>query len=151
MGATQYYTATTLDGYIADDHNSLEWLFEVDRDAEEGEHSFAAFFAQVGAMAMGATTYEWVLDHERVLNEPSKWSGWYGEAPCWRFTHRELPAVPGAKISFVHGDVAPVHEQMAAAAGDHNIWLVGGGDLVGQLVAQQLRDEILVGDAPVKR
>ena len=150
MGATQYYTATTLDGYIADEHNSLEWLFEVDRDAEaSGEHSFAAFFAQVGAMAMGATTYEWVLDHERVLDEPSKWSGWYGETPCWVFTHRELPAVPGAKIAFVHGDVAPVHEQMAAAAGDHNIWLVGGGDLVGQFADQQLLDEILVGVAPV--
>ena len=92
MGATQYYTATTLDGYIADEHNSLEWLFEVDRDAEgAGEHSFADFFAQVGAMAMGATTYEWVLDHERVLDEPGKWSGWYGETPCWVFTHRTLP------------------------------------------------------------
>ena len=107
MGATQYYTATTLDGYIADDHNSLEWLFEVDRDAEEGEHSFAAFFAQVGAMAMGATTYKWVLDHERVLDEPGKWSGWYGETPCWVFTHGTLPTVPGANISFVQGDVPP--------------------------------------------
>ena len=149
MGATQYYTATTLDGYIADEHNSLEWLFEVDRDAEAGEHSFAAFFAQVGAMAMGATTYKWVLDHERVLDEPGKWSGWYGETPCWVFTHGTLPTVPGANISFVQGDVAPVHEQMAAAAGEQNIWLVGGGELVGQFADQQLLDEILVGIAPV--
>ena len=149
MGATQYYTATTLDGYIADEHNSLEWLFEVDRDAEEGEHSFAAFFAQVGAMAMGATTYKWVLNHEGVLDEPGKWSGWYGETPCWVFTHGTLPTVPGANISFVQGDVAPVHEQMALAAGEQNIWLVGGGELVGQFADQQLLDEILVGIAPV--
>jgi dihydrofolate reductase len=149
VGATQYYTATTLDGYIADEHNSLEWLFEVDRDAEAGEHSFAAFFAQVGAMAMGATTYQWVLDHERVLDEPGKWSGWYGETPCWVFTHGTLPTVPGANISFVQGDVAPVHEQMAVAAGEQNIWFVGGGELVGQFADQQLLDEILVGIAPV--
>ena len=38
---------------------------------------------------------------------------------------------------------------MAAAAGDQNIWLVGGGDLVGQFADQQLLDEILVGVAPV--
>jgi hypothetical protein len=54
-GRTQYYTATTLDGYIADENHSLDWLFEVDR-AQDGEHTFGGFFADVGAMAMGATT-----------------------------------------------------------------------------------------------
>jgi dihydrofolate reductase len=149
VGATQYYTATSLDGYIADENDSLDWLFEVDRDADGGEQSFAAFFADVGAMAMGATTYEWVLRHERVLDEPDKWRGWYGDRPCWVFTHRTLPAVPGANIVFVQGDVAPVHEQMADAAGGRNVWLVGGGDLVGQFADRQLLDEIIVGVAPV--
>lgn len=149
MGATQYYTATSLDGYIADENNSLEWLFEVDRDVAEGEQSFGAFFADVGAMAMGATTYEWVLRHERVLDEPDKWRGWYGDTSCWVFTHRRLPAVPGADIVFVDGDVAPVHDQMTDAAGGRNVWLVGGGDLVGQFTDKHLLDEIIVGVAPV--
>jgi dihydrofolate reductase len=145
---TQYYTATTLDGYIADENNSLDWLFEVDRE-NSGEHSFAAFFADVGAMASGATTYQWLLDHEQLLDDPDKWRAWYGETPCWVFTHRQLPGVPGADISFVQGDVAPVHEQMRRAAGDKNIWLIGGGDLVGQFADQRLLDEILVSVAPV--
>jgi dihydrofolate reductase len=38
---------------------------------------------------------------------------------------------------------------MADAAGDQNIWLVGGGELVGRFADQQLLDEILVGVAPV--
>jgi dihydrofolate reductase len=149
VGATQYYTATSLDGYIADENDSLEWLFEVDRGADGGEESFAAFFADVGAMAMGATTYEWVLGHERLLDEPDKWRGWYGDTPCWVFTHRTLPAVPRANIVFVQGDVAPVHEQMVDAAGGRNVWLVGGGELVGQFADRQLLDEIIVGVAPV--
>jgi len=105
---TQYFTATSLDGYIADDHNSLDWLFEVDR--EHGEDSFAQFFGGVGAMAMGATTYEWVLAHERLLDEPDNWGAYYGATPCWVFTHRTLPPVPGANLRFVEGDVglAPV-------------------------------------------
>ena len=148
VGRTQYYTATTLDGYIADGSNSLDWLFEVDRGTR-GDDSFSAFFAGVGAMAMGRTTYEWVLEHERVLDEPGKWRHWYGETPCWVFAHRKLPSVPGATVSFVEGDVEPVHAEMTEAARGGNIWLVGGGDLVGQFVDQGLLDEILVGIAPV--
>jgi dihydrofolate reductase len=148
MPKTQYYTATTLDGYIADENDSLDWLFEVDRE-RDGEHSFGEFFAAVGAMAMGATTFEWVLEHDRLLEEPDKWRGYYGDTPCWVFTHRRLKAIPGAGISFVQGDVGPVHEEMTRAAGDKNIWLVGGGDLVGQFADRGLLDEILVGVAPV--
>jgi dihydrofolate reductase len=147
---TQYYTATTIDGFIADENNSLEWLFEVDRaGGETGGDAFAEFFAGVGAMAMGSTTYEWVLEHERLLEQPEKWRGYYGDTPAWVFSHRELPSPAGADIRFVEGDVAPVHEQMRRAAGATNIWLVGGGDLVGQFADQGLLDEILLGVAPV--
>jgi dihydrofolate reductase len=145
--ATQYYTATTLDGYIADQNNSLEWLFKVERS--EGDESFARFFANVGAMAMGATTYEWVLAHEQLLDHPERWRTYYGDTPCWVFTHRELPAIAGVNVRFVEGDVAQVHQAMTRAAGDKNVWLVGGGELVGQFADQGLLDEILVGIAPV--
>ncbi len=147
MGKTQYYTATTLDGYIADENNSLDWLFEVERTDAEG--GFAAFFSGIGAMAMGATTYEWVLDHERLVDDPDKWQTYYGDTPCWVFTHRVLPEIPGVAIGFVAGDVRPVHKAMAEAAGDRNIWLVGGGDLVGQFADHGLLDEVIVGIAPV--
>ena len=45
--------------------------------------------------------------------------------------------------------MAPVHEAMATAAGVKNIWLVGGGDLVGQFADQDLLDEIQLHVAPV--
>ena len=62
MGITQYYTATTIDGYIADEHNSLSWLFEVPAGDDEVGHEvrFAAFMADVGAIVMGSTTFGWV-------------------------------------------------------------------------------------------
>ena len=111
MAKTQYFTATSVDGYIADQRNSLDWLFEVDR-GEAADSSFAGFFAEVGAMAMGRTTYEWVLEHDRLLEDPGKWRSYYADTPCWVFTHRDLAPVRGANLSFVHGDVAPVHDDM---------------------------------------
>jgi dihydrofolate reductase len=148
MPKTQYYTATTLDGYIADENDSLDWLFEVDRE-RDGEHSFGEFFAAVGAMAMGATTYEWVLEHDRLLEEPDKWRGYYGDTPCWVFTHRDLPAIPGANLAFVSGDVEPVHAAVLTAAGGKDAWIVGGGELAGQFADRGLLDEVTLSVAPV--
>lgn len=143
---TQYYTATTIDGYIADENNSLDWLFEVDDGGDA--NPFGDFFAQVGAFAMGATTYEWVLAHENAVEEPEKWLSPYGDIPAWIFTHRELPRIPGANLNFVRGEVAPVHEQMVKAAAGRNVWLVGGGELVGSFADAGLLDEIILGVAP---
>jgi dihydrofolate reductase len=69
---------------------------------------------------------------------------WPYEQPAWVFTTRTLPAVPGADIRFVRGDVRPVHRVMADAAGAKNIWIVGGGDLVGQFHDHGLLDELFV-------
>ncbi|GAB1644549.1 dihydrofolate reductase family protein [Krasilnikovia sp. MM14-A1259] len=148
MARTQYYTATSIDGFIADAGNSLDWLFEVPED-EEADNPFASFFAGVGAFAMGATTYEWVLAHEKLLDEPQKWAGYYGAVPAWVFTHRDLPPIPGADLTFVRGDVRPVHAAMTAAAGGRNIWVVGGGELAATFADAGLLDEIILGVAPV--
>ena len=138
MPLTQYYTATTLDGFIADPDNSLEWLFTRARDPQ-GPLAYDEFYAGVGALAMGSTSYEWVLDRYE----------WPYELPCWVFTHRELRVVPDARIEFVSGDVAPVHERIVAAAGEKNVWIVGGGDLAGQFADAGLLDEVIVQIAPV--
>ncbi|MEU1623348.1 dihydrofolate reductase family protein [Streptomyces sp. NPDC005722] len=146
MTRTRYFTATSLDGFIADADNSLDWLFEVEG---EGFARFTAFFAGVGAFAMGATTYEWILEHDRLLERPGKWAEYYGTTPAWVFTHRELPAVPGGDVTFVRDDVRPVHDAMTVAAGGRDIWLVGGGELVGSFADHGLLDDLVLGVAPV--
>jgi dihydrofolate reductase len=57
--------------------------------------------------------------------------------------------VPGSGIVFTSGDAASVHKEMAHAAGDRNIWIVGGGDLAGQFADAGLLDELIVSIAPV--
>jgi dihydrofolate reductase len=147
MPLTRYYTATTLDGFIADPNDSLDWLFTRARD-EDGPMNYGDFIAGVGALAMGSTTYEWILEHEFAGKDPADWR-WPYEIPCWVFTHRQLPVVRDARIMFVSGDVAAVHRELADAAGDRNVWIVGGGDLAGQFADAGLLDEVIVSIAPV--
>jgi len=99
-------------------------------------------------MAMGSTTYEWILDHEFAGKDPAEWK-WPYEIPSWVFTHRQLSVVSGAPIEFTSADVAAVHEAMTDAAGDRNVWIVGGGDLAGQFADAGLLDEVIVSIAPV--
>jgi dihydrofolate reductase len=137
----------SLDGYLADTAGSLDWLLTLPDDGQED--AFGDFLADIGAIAMGATTYEWVLGHERVLERPQLWREWYGDRPAWVFTHRELPSIPGADVRFVAGDVLPAHREMAAAAGERSIWLVGGGELAGAFADAGLLDELVLSVAPV--
>ncbi|SDK31816.1 Dihydrofolate reductase [Catalinimonas alkaloidigena] len=142
---TQYYTATSINGYIADGNHSLEWLFQFGEIDSMKDH-YPQFFGNVGAMAMGSTTYEWVYAYENLREHPEKWSY---NVPTWVFSRRELPTVPGADIRFVQGDVTPIHAEMVRAAQGKNVWIVGGGDLAGQFHDQGLLDELIISIASV--
>ena len=138
---TQFYTATSLDGFIATEDDSLEWLFQL---GDINETGYPDFIAQVGALAMGSSTYEWMLRHVIKPADASGSAAWPYVQPTWVFSSRALPPVHGADIRFVQGDVRPVHRDMCAAADVRNVWLVGGGDLVGQFHDASLLDEIIV-------
>lgn len=135
---TQYYTASSLDGFIATEDHSLEWLFQLGDVAETG---YPEFIKEVGVLVMGASTYEWMLQHVVKPDSPESWPY---QQTTWVFSHRPQPTVPGATVHHVSGDVRPVYLQMKQAAGGKNIWLVGGGDLVGQFHDAGLLDEIIV-------
>lgn len=137
---TVYYTATSLDGFIATEDDSLDWLFPL---GNLNDSSYPEFIAAVGALAMGSATYTWMIRNaERVAADTG--SSWPYKQPVWIFTSRRLPAIEGADIRFVKGDVRQIHDEMRAAAAGKNIWIVGGGDLAGQFYDAGLLDELIV-------
>lgn len=139
---TQYYAASSLDGFIAAPEHSLDWLFQFgDLDST----SYPDFIKEVGAAVMGSSTYEWLLRH---LDQAGSGT-WPYDQPVWVFSSRQLQAVQGADIRFVSGDVKPVYHQMVEAAGEKNIWVVGGGDLAGQFYDHGLLDELIIQVTPV--
>ncbi len=140
-----YYTASTLNGYLADAGNSLAWLFAVD---DAGAPDIAAFMAGMGAFVEGSTTYEWVLREERLLENPAKWQQFYGDRPTYVFTSRDLPVPDGADVRFVSGPVADALPGIVAAAGGQDVWVVGGGDLAGQFLDIDALDELVLTLAP---
>ncbi|MBQ0943578.1 dihydrofolate reductase family protein [Ideonella sp. 4Y16] len=142
---TQYYTATSLDGFIATEEDSLDWLFPL---GDINDTGYPSFIADVGALAMGSATYMWMVRHAEKVAEQAG-SPWPYEQPAWVFSHRTLPPIEGADVRFVQGDVRAVHKEMVRAAGAKNVWVVGGGDLAGQFFDAGLLDEAIIQVASV--
>lgn len=146
---TQYFAAMSLDGFIATEDDSLDWLFPL---GDLKDSSYPEFIAEVGALAMGSATYEWMLRNANTVAAGTG-SKWPYTQPAWIFSNRALPPIEGANIRFVQGDVRQAHVEMRITAGSKNIWIVGGGDLAGQFYDAGLLDELIiqVGSATLGR
>jgi dihydrofolate reductase len=141
---TIYYTASSLDGFIADEQDSLDWLFQF---GDVGTTDYHDFIRTVGAAVMGSGTYAWLWEQHFREQAPNP-IGWPYNFPAWVFSHREQPRVTGADLHFVSGDVSGFIGSMEDAAGGKNLWVLGGGDLAGQFADAGLLDEMWVTYAP---
>lgn len=137
---TQYYAATSLDGFIATSDDSLDWLFPLGNLEDAG---FSGFISEVGALAMGSTTYEWMMRHADEVKAETG-SSWPYTQPTWVFSSRLLPKVQGADIRFARGNVQDTFPEMARTAANKNLWIVGGGQLAAQFYDAGLLDELIV-------
>lgn len=138
--ATVYYTAASLDGFIATEDDGLDWLYPL---ADLADTGYDDFIAGIGALVMGASTYAWLLRHV-VMAGGATPGAWPYTQPAWVFSHRSWPSVAGADVRFVQGDVRAVHPDITAAAAGRDVWLLGGGDLVGQFHDAGLLDALIV-------
>ena len=151
MSRTRYYCAASLDGYIAEADDSLGWLLDYEgayegADADTGGKPYERFYEGVGALVMGSTTYEFVLDH---ISDDSRWP--YMGKPYWVLSSRDLrvPDAEGVDVRVTDAPIPAVHEEMSAAAGGKNLWVVGGGNVASQFAGAGLLDELLLTVVPV--
>ena len=148
MSKTQYYCAASLDGYIAEADDTLDWLLAYQgsfngANVEPAAGSYERFYEDVGALIMGSVTYEFILALGR---------GWpYEGKPTWVLSSRKLPTPEGegVDVRIVNARVPELHEEMIAAAGERNLWVVGGGNVASQFADEGLLDEVLVTVVPV--
>ena len=109
------YVAVSLDGFIAHDDGSVGFLERFGTD----EYDFHGFFDTIGAIVLGATTYEQVLD----------WGWPYGELRGVVLTSRHLPVAEGASVVFSNAPTVDAIRSLAAST-DKRVWVVGGGVVI---------------------
>ncbi|AZN29799.1 dihydrofolate reductase [Flaviflexus salsibiostraticola] len=137
--ATHFYTAASLDGFIATADHLLDWLFAQDFDMA-GPMAYPAFIERISALVMGASTYAWLLRHQ---------DAWEYSQPAWVFTHRKFSVPEGADVRFVQGSPSEHIDLINASAEGKDVWVMGGGDLASQFARDGLLDELWIQIAPV--
>jgi dihydrofolate reductase len=137
--ALVYFTASSLDGFVVDEADSLDWLTARNVDAN-GSFGYEAFAKSVGALVMGSATYEWIL-----ANQPGDWM--YTQ-PSWVLTSRPGIIADEHPVQVFSGAVEELHPKLVAAADGKDVWLVGGGVTATQFASAGLVDELIVCYAP---
>jgi len=151
MSKTQYYCASSLDGYIAEADDTIDWLqkYEGSFDGEGVEPikgAYKRYYDGVGALIMGSKTYEFILGE---LADGGEWP--YKGKPAWILSSRDLPEPEGegVDVRIVSAKVPDLYDEMIAAAGERHVWVVGGGNVASQFADEGLLDELLVTVVPV--
>lgn len=131
-----YFAAMSLDGRISGPDHDLSFL----KTLTGKENDYEVFYADVDSLIMGARTWDFMVKH-------GTWP--YAGKPTWIVTHaEELAELPGAEpVERFAGDVAEL-VRLLGERGLKRTWLVGGGDLAGQLLAADLLDELILTVAP---
>lgn len=129
------FIAVSLDGYIATKEESLDWLFSVEG---EGDNGYSEFYETVDTVLMGKKTYDWVIDHAEDFP--------YQNKACYVFTRSDVEDTE--HVQFVRDDVVDFTNQLKQQEG-RNIWIVGGGELLSSFMKEQLLDELIVTVSPV--
>jgi len=133
-GKQVLFIAASLDGYIATSEDSLDWLFEVEG---EGDNGYGDFIRDIDCIILGRRTYDWVLN-ETHGDFP------YKKEKCFVLTGRKdqlayAEAVCGDLKSFIE---RTRHEYT-------NIWIVGGGEIIREYLELDEIDEFRITIAPV--
>lgn len=130
------YIATSMDGYIADLNETLDWLLHVEM---EGDAGYGKFMESVDVVLLGRRTYDWVMEQE---NGEFPYSG----LQSYVFTSRPAAAEEG--VRFTSQDPAEVVKGLKREPGG-TIWPVGGSLLLANLLEADLIDEFIVSVVPV--
>lgn len=157
MGKVFFDMTVSLDGYIAGpDENAdqplgangerlHDWISNSAESADDGA-VLSELFSSTGAVVAGRRTYD-------MSEGPNGWGdGPLGaDVPVFVVTH-QAPArnkTGGAVFTFVTDGCEKALEEARAAAGDKDVYVMGGADLARQYVEAGSLDEIRLHIVPV--
>ncbi len=133
------FIATSLDGYIADKDNKIDWLHQLPHP-DGDDFGFDAFIAGIDALLMGRNTFEMVL---------SFGVEWPYSKPVFVLSNSltHVPKGYEGKVFLVNGELQKIVKNLAEL-GYHNLY-IDGGKTIQSFLKEDLVDEMILTRIPV--
>jgi dihydrofolate reductase len=135
------FVATSLDGFIARDDDSLDWLDDANKKIPKGEDcGFKEFFSSIDFLVLGRVTFEKVLTF-------SKWP--YGEKKVIVLSSKPIQ-IPIELQKTVYNSALNPHDlvQELSARGAKKIY-IDGAKTIQRFLSANLIDEITITIIPI--
>lgn len=133
------YIAASIDGFIAREDGSVDWLEDLP-NPNKLDYGYAGFIDGIDTVVMGRKTYEEVLGFD---------VGWpYADCRSFILTSREDYKVKTENTEVLH-QLDPSSIDKLKARSQKNIWLVGGGQVITEFLNRSLIDEMILFIMPV--
>jgi dihydrofolate reductase len=136
MSRIKLYIACSLDGFIAREDGSIDWLTKYDNNPET-DYGYSEFYSSIGTVLMGRKTYEQVLDFGNLWGKKS-----------YVFTRQSEPLHREKNVEFVSGNVGEFVCRLKEST-DEDIWLVGGSQLIKAFLEENLVEDLIVTIVPI--
>ncbi len=133
------YISQSLDGFIADDNRSVDWILGNDEEYVS-DYGYENFIKDIDTVILGATTYK------QIKNElsPDKWV--YENLQSYVLTREKIEDTPNIKYMSI--EIKNLINKLQQENGK-NIWICGGANLANQCVKENLIDEYQITTVPV--
>ena len=138
MKKVRLFIACSLDGYIARENESLDWLDAIP-NPKKSDFGYGDFIAGIGEIIMGRKTYEWVAR-----------SGypWPYEDNTYIISKKDEIEIDTPKTYLMNVDWVSKVKEMKKEEGK-DIWLCGGGTLISAFLDERLIDEMILSIIPI--
>ena len=134
MPLIRIYIAQSLDGYIAKPDGSIDWL----RPFDDVDYGYATFTRETGTVVMGRASYE-------IANSFGEWP--YAAMRSLVITSSALENAPPS-VTRVGADI-PRLVTALRAAGDKDVWIMGGAQTIGGFLKAGAIDRIDLFTLPI--
>ncbi|MGK0209279.1 MAG: dihydrofolate reductase [Patescibacteria group bacterium] len=138
MGKVVLYIAMTLDGYIASENGSIDWLKKYEKNTDGEDYGYGDMIAGMGSVIMGNSTYKQI----QTFGEYP-----YSDFDSYVFT-RNLSLEKDSHVTYVHDSVKELISSIQKKS-DKDIWLIGGGKLISSFLETDLIDEYILTVVPI--
>ncbi|MDD3245832.1 MAG: dihydrofolate reductase family protein [Methanosarcina sp.] len=132
------YIACSLDGFIARENGSIDWLTKYENSSET-DYGYSEFYASIDTVLMGRKTYEQVLGF-------GDWP--YGEKKAYVFTRQEEPLRREKNVEFISGDIEEFARRLKENT-EEDIWLIGGSQIIKVFLEEDLVQDLIIFVVPV--